>query len=395
MTIINLCPHARALAALIPIAAGSPEWIAGGMFPKAYQGGAHPAYGWRHIISSEQQILAILSNALWRNIYFLNAPKRMSDYGWAGQPVGSKSGPIGDGVWIDEYGHLCMSSEYGEQASPDSPKILRISGYDLQHLYINHLIAAYDSPLSANMTLGGFKVRTLIEWIVRGIMASAAGQVRNLSWAEKDYPNHRAAYCVLRATYLAKTHKDAEGKALIDDADFALIAAWFNKVVLPICEGPTRTWNDYDFKKSGLEPSITQNPLNAEQVYNMRNWLFCNLYDWSKLDLAAHFKERLDLVLMRWARYMRTLTPSAWGVSFPDSMLGIVPETWEGATVHYQPGNIAPYWSVRSFDVAGTLLGDSSLKAMALNTAKAHSSELAWCVGADMKPLGVAVGPKP
>jgi hypothetical protein len=164
------------LALMQGIEIGSKEWTDGGLWAFSGQTGGHPAYGWRRTEEmTGARCRAVIANYAARPCYYdpTQHPERESGYGIAGRPK--------DWTQADD-GNDPMDMPNGERAYMTESGIVKVSGPDVQHFWIDPLLDIIDrAPASIHVATpwGRFGATQVAKSLATMLMDALTGQVRH------------------------------------------------------------------------------------------------------------------------------------------------------------------------------------------------------------------------
>jgi hypothetical protein len=189
-------------------------------------------------------------------------------------------------------------------------------------------------------------------------MASLAGQLR------KADPNYWLGDRVF--ANVIKAAMQAAKRGLILTEDIAPIFAFYEKALTRF-EGPIPK-QESDKHAQGVTPDVVlsgNDPWYYQQIYNGLYWYLPAVYDALSV-IGGDLKTRSEVLVKRWSRHIQDLNllagskfGSISGVSFPNSMIGSIDESWLNVTLHY--AGTSPEWAIRAIFVAAEVLKDSNL----------------------------------
>lgn len=281
---------------------GSKAYLAGGSPPFSGQTGGHMSYGWRHDFKlSSQWIRAVLANYGSRPCYYLDAPLRESGYRIGGRPVG----------WTPEDPEDLSN---GERAYVTSKGLVRVSGPDLQHFWLDPLWAIIDDA-DDNMLVPIHTGETVPAHYVARIMAqlltdSLAGMVNHHGrWSAGGRP----------AARIIDTFNQAGKRGCVTPQAALVVVDWLDKVALPFWE-----------KAPGVREVKGSGYCNW---YHECGWMLLPVYEAEQLstnlDPALDLPNRLMFIRERIAQWMLDIDRIAGGDARWEQ-LRITPEMKQG-----------------------------------------------------------------
>ena len=362
---MNLSPQFRLVSLPLDVPVGSDRWDAGGLNDRPADTGGHAAYGHYHGHLTDWR--AMLANAIDRPVFYTNEPKRQLSYEFAGRPSNWYSGLTG--AFSDG------GIQYGDK---------RVYGMDPSHFHLSTLFEVVDrfhDPVST--PLGTMPASVVARIAARQLIAQLAGMFRvNGSYVMPDRP----VACMLRAVTGALNRDIVSWKRAEDIADLTVFVNYIDKIALPRWIGP-RVADSNNYQQSGQWLGVVPNREYAWQMSNGPYWTVCALHDAMK-HLGGTTRQTAEIVLYRQCELIEQLHDidalGCVGISFPTEQCDEIQHNYDWlapANVHYTSDDYT-HWACRPLDIAGVVLGVSTLRTRAQEIAAAHTDQPQWCVTA-------------
>lgn len=384
-TSLNSIFHELAGRQLVEI--GSPLFDSAGNPAWAQQTGGQGGYGMRlDALWSKPYVRAAIANRAYRSDFYADAPLRRLGTQDAGRPESWKPEETGD-------------LQSGQTAYMTSNGLVVVTNPDLHHHQLGPVCVAFDKPIDVDTQWGKVSSRIVARELLRHSLNSIAGQVRANS-DDNYWLGDRAFALVIKATV-----ECAEREAITPEAWSALEP--YIEAGLARFEGPITIQVNSKYYLSA-NPVPTINPWYYDQIANGMRWWLPVTYRLEKhlSKIASKLAPRAKTVVKRYSQMVEDLelllpgkSGTIAGVSYPDSMLGVVLTSWKGLmpeNMHF--GDYAESWAIPSLATAAKVLGSTvCAKAADALAAKYAASDPAWCVDADNsyhQAVAVPVGSK-
>ncbi len=364
---------------------GSWTWMLGGMAAFSGSSGSQASYGWRHDHKLNRTYTkSVIANYGHRRAFYALAPFRQFGYeassrphGWTPEMVGDQ--PDGTTIYVTSRG------------------IVRVSGPDAEHFWLNPLWALIDdpSPISIPTGLGTPLMSDVAAKLIGSLLVSAAvGMVR-----DKDGGNSQRPYPWLygdRAnSRLLDTMIEGFKRGCMLPQDETTAVSFMQDVLLPFYERAP------GISRFGGAPA-GQFPIGT---FNGLYWIMPACYT-AAVELQRHdtmraLGDRFMELVKRWSQWALDIEETVPGRGFDVDRIFVDKNALENGVDGVplptlkpllDPGNVHfsditwEIWSFRAADIAAKLTGNPVLEQARdgiLNRHGGNQSNRQWMVDAD------------